>query len=108
MDKIKPYIKALVAFVTPGAVLIGAAVTEASEGGSTITTSEWVTALVACLVTSGAVYRIPNKDPKGEHQDESVQPAEPEVLDESDVLLDQPGVDETPRWDDSLTREREQ
>lgn len=53
------YWKAGVAFVAPGAVLVGAAVTEASEGGTTITTSEWVTALVACVVTSGAVYAAP-------------------------------------------------
>lgn len=76
MKKIAPYAKAVVGFITPGAVLIGAAVTEASVGGSSITTSEWVTAAVACIVTGGAVYRTPNKDPEAEHQDESVQPPE--------------------------------
>ncbi len=53
--------KALVAFVAPGAVILGSAVTEASDGRSNITTAEWVTALVACIVTSAAVYAAPNK-----------------------------------------------
>lgn len=74
MNKLAPYWKAIVGFVTPGAVLIGAAVTAGSEAGSTITQSEWITAVVACIVTSGAVYTIPNRDPEARHQDESVQP----------------------------------
>lgn len=74
MKNITPYLKAVVGFITPGAVLIGAAVTEASDGGSRITTAEWVTALVACIVTGSAVFGAPNKDPEAEHQDESVQP----------------------------------
>lgn len=61
MKRLAPYWKSVVGFVAPGAVLVGAAVTEASEGGTAITTSEWVTAVVACIVTSAAVYRIPNK-----------------------------------------------
>lgn len=59
MTHIAPYWKSITAFVTPGAVLIGAAVTDASQGGTSITTAEWVTALVACVVTSGAVYAAP-------------------------------------------------
>lgn len=62
MSKIAPYWKAVVGFVTPGAVLIGAAVTAASDGGTSITTAELVTAVVACVVTSGAVWAAP-KDP---------------------------------------------
>ena len=49
------YWKAIVAFVAPGAVLIGSAVLESSPGGSSITTAEWVTAAVACVVTSSTV-----------------------------------------------------
>lgn len=64
MKKIAPYAKAITGLLTPGAVVIGAAVTEVSEGGSRITTSEWVTALVACIITGGAVYRVPNKPPR--------------------------------------------
>ncbi len=74
MNKIAPYWKSVVGFIAPGAVLIGAAVTESSAGGEHITTGEWVTAAVACIVTSAAVYGTPNRDPEGEHQDESTQP----------------------------------
>lgn len=61
MDKITPYAKAIVAFITPGAVAIGQAVTDSSAGGSSITAAEWVSAAVACIVTSGVVYAVPNK-----------------------------------------------
>jgi hypothetical protein len=55
MDKIKPYLKAVVGFVAPAAVTIGAAVTSSSDGGTRITQTEWITALVACVVTSAGV-----------------------------------------------------
>lgn len=74
MNKIAPYWKAVAGFLTPGAVILGGAVLEVSDGGTTITTAEWVTALVAVIVTGGAVYGAPNLDPTGEHQDESVMP----------------------------------
>ncbi len=62
-DKIAPYWKAVLAFVAPGAVVIGSAVTEASDGGTAITGAEWVTAIVACIVTGSAVYAVPNRAP---------------------------------------------
>jgi hypothetical protein len=61
IDALRPYAKAIVAFVAPGAVLIGNAVTERSPGGPAITPDEWVVALVACVVASGMVYRVPNR-----------------------------------------------
>lgn len=61
MKKLAPYWKALVGFIAPGAVLIGSALTEASDGGTTITGAEWGAAVVACIVTSAAVYRVPNR-----------------------------------------------
>lgn len=61
LTKIAPYWKAVVGFVAPGAVLIGAAVTESSAGGAAITQAEWVTAAVACVVTSAGVYAATNK-----------------------------------------------
>lgn len=65
LRQLKPYTKAVVGFITPGVVLIGSAVTDASQGGSQITSAEWITALVACFVTSGAVYASPkNKQPQ--------------------------------------------
>lgn len=61
VSKIQPYLKALVAFVAPGAVVIGSAVTDASAGGTAITGGEWVTAAVACIVTAAGVYAVPNR-----------------------------------------------
>jgi multisubunit Na+/H+ antiporter MnhB subunit len=87
MDKIAPYWKAVLAFIAPGAVTIGSAVTEASDGGTRITTAEWVAAAVACIVTSAAVYAVPNRDPRALHQDESVQPPEYGHVDLATVLL---------------------
>lgn len=64
MSKLAPYWKTVVGFIAPGAVIIGSAVTEASDGGTRVTTAEWVTALVACIVTSAGVYTVPNRDPR--------------------------------------------
>lgn len=80
MNKLAPYYKAVVAFFAPGAVVIGSAVTDSSRGGESITSGEWVTALVACVVTAAAVYGTPNRDPEGDHQDQSVQPPEQRIL----------------------------
>ena len=74
LQRVAPYWKAVVGFVAPGAVLIGSAVLEGSDGGTAITVAEWVTAGVAMIVTSAAVYEVPNKDPFGTHQRESTQP----------------------------------
>ena len=60
LTKVKPCLKAVVAFVAPGAVLVGSAVLDTSQGGATITQAEWVTAAVACLVTSATVWRVAN------------------------------------------------
>jgi len=49
------YWKAILGFLVPGAVIIGSSVTSGSDGGTTITTAEWVTAIVAMIVTGGAV-----------------------------------------------------
>ena len=57
------YAKAVVAFIVPGAVIIGASVAPGSDGGSTITFAEWVTAIVACVVTSAGVAVKGNADP---------------------------------------------
>jgi hypothetical protein len=60
MKNVGRYYKAVVAFVAPGAVVIGSAVADASTGGAKITTAEWVTALVACVVTSAGVAAVAN------------------------------------------------
>lgn len=55
MNTIGKYWKGILGFITPGAVIIGSSVLEASDGGSKITTAEWVTAIVAMIVTGGVV-----------------------------------------------------
>lgn len=76
MNKVQPYLKALLGFLAPGATAIGFAVTEGSAAGERITQGEWIAAIVACVVTGGLVFTVPNKDPQALHQDESVQPPE--------------------------------
>jgi hypothetical protein len=77
LDKIAPYYKAVTGFAVPFLGSVGFALTEASASGSDITTGEWVQAAVLGLVGGGTVFSIPNKDPKAQHQHESVQPPEP-------------------------------
>lgn len=74
LENLKPYAKAVVAFLAPAAVSLTSAVQEASAEGSHITSAEWVTAICACVITSAAVFAMPNKDPRALHQAESVQP----------------------------------
>lgn len=74
MNAIAPYYKAVTALLVPFLTSIGAALLESSDGGSTVETSEWITAIVIGLVAGGAVFTVPNKDPLAQHQDESVQP----------------------------------
>jgi hypothetical protein len=63
MSKISQYWKGILAFVGPGAVIIGSSVLEGSDGGTAITTAEWVTAAVACVVTGGLVTAKANANP---------------------------------------------
>jgi hypothetical protein len=74
MDAIAPYYKAVTALLVPFLTLIGAALLETSDGGSTIMTNEWISAVVAALLAGGAVFAVPNLDPGAQHQTESVQP----------------------------------
>lgn len=81
MNTIKPYLKAVAGFIAPGVVGLAAALQDGSPGGSSVTTAEWVGIAAACLLTGGAVYGVPNKDPQALHQDESVQPPDPGATD---------------------------
>jgi hypothetical protein len=74
MDKVLPYAKAIVGFVAPAAAALIAATQEATPGGTTITTNEWLVAGLTAFVTASTVWAVPNKDPQAQHQDESVQP----------------------------------
>jgi hypothetical protein len=49
------YWKAVIGFVAPGAVVIGASLLEASDGGTAVTGAEWGTAAVAAIVTAAGV-----------------------------------------------------
>lgn len=63
------YWKAGVAFVAPGAALMIAAVTPGSDGGSSVTLAELVTAAATCVVTSAAVYKAPRNVATREWED---------------------------------------
>lgn len=60
MDKIDQARKAVAALLVPALVVIIAALLDGSDGGSRVTTSEWLTALVASLTASGTVYAVRN------------------------------------------------
>lgn len=71
MNKIAPYWKAFIAFIAPGAVVIESSVLENSAGGETITTREFVGAIVAAVVTAAGVYAKANHtvpDGDGKHR----------------------------------------
>ncbi len=61
MDAIAPYWKAVMGFFAPAATIIVASVLETSDGGTRITSSEWITALATSVITAGAVYAKGNK-----------------------------------------------
>jgi hypothetical protein len=65
---VRPYAKAVTAAVVAGASF---AIPVVDDG---LTTSEVLGIAVAALTAFGTVWGIPNKDPEGDHQDESVQP----------------------------------
>lgn len=85
MNRLAPYWKAFVAFVAPGAVVLGSSVLDGSDGGSTITLAEIVTASVACIVSAAAVYRVPNVETENDRRDDAGQE---EPLDEKPVDSD--------------------
>ena len=61
LEGLKPYAKAVVAFVTPGVATLVVAVQEGSPGGSAVTGPEWVGIAAACILTGSVVYATPNK-----------------------------------------------
>lgn len=63
MKRIAPYWKAVVGFIAPGASLLIAAVLPVSDGGSAITSAEWITAAATPFVTAAAVYAAPRNRP---------------------------------------------
>lgn len=69
MSKVSPYAKALI-----GAVVAGLNVLYQALDADGISGQEWVAVAIAVLTTGGVVFGVPNADPAGEHQDESVMP----------------------------------
>lgn len=60
----KEYAKSFAAFVSAAAVPLAGALTESSDHGSTVTSGEWLTSVVAGLVAAAAVWSIPNRPPE--------------------------------------------
>lgn len=69
-EYVRYYWKAVIAFVAPGAVVIGSAVHPDSVAGEAISSGEWVTALVASVVTAASVAAKSNgpKPADGRHE----------------------------------------
>jgi hypothetical protein len=67
--------KAMLGFAVPAATVIVSAVTAGSDGGSTITTPEVVTALCAAVITGGTVFGVKNKPARGHRRKANVSEA---------------------------------
>lgn len=67
----KPYAKAILAalIAAVGGIALGYA-------DDSLTKGEFWGAISLGLASGGGVFGIPNKDPRAQHQDESVQPPE--------------------------------
>lgn len=63
-EQIQASWKAVVAFIVPGVAILLSSVLEGSDGGSAITTAEWITAIGTCFLTAGTVWSVPNVPPK--------------------------------------------
>lgn len=74
MTKIAPYAKAIIGALVAALGALGAALTPDASGLVSVNEGEWVAVISALLVGLLAVFAVPNKDPEGEHQDESTQP----------------------------------
>jgi hypothetical protein len=61
MNSLSPYMKDVLGFIAPGATIIIASVLESSDGGTRITSSEWITALCTAIITATGVYAVPNR-----------------------------------------------
>jgi hypothetical protein len=70
--KFAPYAKSISAALVTG---LGS-LYQALDGDGHVTGQEWVAVAMATLTALGVVFAVPNKDNRGEHQDESVMPAD--------------------------------
>jgi hypothetical protein len=60
LEFVKPYLKSVTGFIAPGVVALVAAVGDASPAGSHVAGPEWVGIGAACILTSVAVFAVPN------------------------------------------------
>jgi hypothetical protein len=60
-EKIAEYRKAVAGFLAPALIFLAGSVTPASDGGTAVTTYEWIVIAIAALGVSTAVGVIPNK-----------------------------------------------
>lgn len=63
LKNLPQYWKMVAGFLAPGASVIGLAVLPGSDGGTAITQPEWISAVVAAIVTSAAVGATRNRPP---------------------------------------------
>lgn len=83
MDKIAPYAKAIIAAVVAG---LGS-LYQALDGDQSVTAQEWVAVAMTTLAGLVAVFAVPNRDPRAQHQEESVQPPDRGITTLGVVLL---------------------
>ena len=84
MNKISPYAKSLVAALVAG---LGSLYQALDGADQRVTTQEWIAVAMTTLAAIGAVFAVPNKDPEGTRQDESVQPPERGAVDPIVVVI---------------------
>lgn len=77
MNAVLPYLKALVA----GLVAFTGAVATGYQSGDEMSQAEWWFAISTGLVALATVFGVPNKDPQGRRQQDSVQPPHDGVID---------------------------
>lgn len=68
-----PYAKAIAAFVSTGAATVVAALLIGSDGGTSITSTEWIGIVATTLVATAGVFLAPKNKP--------ADPAEPPLTD---------------------------
>ena len=69
------YLKALI-----GSVIAGLGSLYQALDNGTVTAQEWTAVALATLAALGVIYGVPNLDPRGQRQEQSVQPPDHDEL----------------------------
>ena len=72
---IRPYAKAIVGAIVAFLGQLVVAMNDSSQAGSSVTGQEWLQAIIVGLVSLGVVFAVPNDDPLGVKQGQSVRPS---------------------------------